>query len=73
MAIRTARDGPTIVRAIAKTVAPFTLRWLGVIFLLLSLVVGLQGIEPCLYAPEAHVLPVYDSPRKALTIIVYGA
>ena len=24
--------------------------------------VGLLGIEPSLYAPEAHVLPVYDSP-----------
>jgi hypothetical protein len=26
--------------------------------------VGLQGIEPCLYAPHAHVLPVYYSPIK---------
>ena len=24
--------------------------------------VGLPGIEPGLYAPEAHVLPVYYSP-----------
>ncbi len=24
--------------------------------------VGLLGIEPSLYAPEAHVLPVYYSP-----------
>lgn len=28
-------------------------------------VVGLQGIEPCLYAPEAYVLPVYYSPFTA--------
>ena len=25
--------------------------------------VGLLGIEPSLYAPEAYVLPVYDSPN----------
>ena len=31
---------------------------LGVLFV----VVGLPGIEPGLYAPEAHVLPVYYSP-----------
>ncbi len=26
-------------------------------------VVGPPGIEPGLYAPEAHVLPVYDGPH----------
>jgi hypothetical protein len=26
------------------------------------IIVGLLGIEPSLYAPEAHVLPVYYSP-----------
>ena len=28
----------------------------------LFVLVGLPGIEPGLYAPEAHVLPVYYSP-----------
>ncbi len=28
--------------------------------------VGLPGIEPGLYAPEAHVLPVYYSPIKRI-------
>lgn len=26
--------------------------------------VGMQGIEPCLHAPEARVLPVYYIPNK---------
>ena len=26
--------------------------------------VGMQGIEPCLLAPKASVLPVYDIPCK---------
>ena len=29
-------------------------------------IVGLPGIEPGLYAPEAHVLPVYYSPLEIL-------
>ena len=32
--------------------------------------VGLLGIEPSLYAPEAHVLPVYYSPLLYPHIIV---
>ncbi len=32
--------------------------------------VGLLGIEPSLYAPEAHVLPVYDSPRLRVNLTI---
>ena len=33
--------------------------------------VGLPGIEPGLYAPEAHVLPVYYSPYQKLPYLTF--
>ena len=30
----------------------------------MSNLVGVQGIEPCLPAPKAGVLPVYDTPKN---------
>ncbi len=35
------------------------------------LFVGLPGIEPGLYAPEAHVLPVYYSPLSNARLFNY--